>query len=243
MPLIRKMEMDFGMQYGKSEIDDIAFRVIADHIRAVTFTIADGQLPSNNGAGYVIRRILRRAVRYGYKFLGRQEPYVYQLVTILANQFKTVFPEVYKQEDFIKNVIREEEASFLRTLASGTKLFEKHIEKLESKTIDGSFAFELYDTYGFPFDLTQLMAREKGLTVDEDVFKQDLQQQKKRSKADAEKEQGDWVIITESNTPTLFLGYDQDDADIKLLRFRELTRKGKTSYQAVFDQTPFYAGG
>src|ERR1017187_5861355 len=162
MPLIHKMEVDFKMHYGKSEIDDIAFRVIADHIRAVTFTIADGQLPSNNGAGYVIRRILRRAVRYGYTFLGMQEPYIFNLVTILANQFKTVFPEVYKQEDFIKNVIREEEASFLRTLASGTKLFDKNIEKVKDKTISGEFAFELYDTYGFPFDLTQLMARENG---------------------------------------------------------------------------------
>jgi len=243
MPLIRKMEIDFKMTYGKSEIDDIAFRVIADHIRAVTFTIADGQLPSNTGAGYVIRRILRRAVRYGYKFLGMQEPYIYNLVTILANQFKTVFPEVYKQEDFIKNVVREEEASFLRTLASGTKLFEKNIEKVKDKTISGEFAFELYDTYGFPFDLTQLMARENGLSVDEAIFKIELQQQKKRSKADAEKEQGDWVIISESSSPILFLGYDEIQADIKLLRFREVTQKGKTTYQAVFDQTPFYPEG
>jgi alanyl-tRNA synthetase len=243
MPLIRKMEVDFGMKYGKTEIDDIAFRVIADHIRAVTFTIADGQLPSNNGAGYVIRRILRRACRYGYTFLGMQEPYIHQLVTILSNQFRTVFPEVYKQEDFIKNVIREEEASFLRTLASGTKLFDKHIEKLEGKNISGKFAFELYDTYGFPFDLTQLMAREKGYIVDEEVFKIELAGQKKRSKADAEKEQGDWVIIHASDAPIRFLGYDENEAEVKLLRFRATTQKGKTSYQAVFDQTPFYPEG
>jgi len=243
MPLIRKMEVDFRLKYGKSEIDDIAFRVIADHIRAVTFTIADGQLPSNTGAGYVIRRILRRAVRYGYTFLGMQEPYIYQLVTILANQFKTVFPEVYKQEDFIKNVIREEEASFLRTLASGTKLFDKHIEKMEGKTINGSFAFELYDTYGFPFDLTELMAREKGFHVDEETFKKDLAQQKKRSKADAEKEQGDWIVISESKGPTVFLGYDENEADIHILRIRTVAQKGKTTYHAVFDQTPFYPEG
>jgi alanyl-tRNA synthetase len=242
-PFIRKMEIDFSMKYGKSEIDDIAFRVIADHIRAVTFTIADGQLPSNNGAGYVIRRILRRAVRYGYTFLGMQEPYIYNLVTILANQFKNVFPEVIKQEDFIKNVIREEEASFLRTLASGTKLFDKHVEKLEGKSISGKFAFELYDTYGFPFDLTQLIAREKGFTVDEEVFKIELAGQKKRSKADAEKEQGDWKILVESNAPTVFLGYDQNSAEIDIQRYRIVTQKGKAIFQAVFDQTPFYPEG
>jgi len=243
MPLIRKMEVDFNLKYRKSEIDDIAFRVIADHIRAVTFTIADGQLPSNNQAGYVIRRILRRAVRYGYTFLGMQEPYIYNLVTILANQFKTVFPEVYKQEDFIKNVIREEEASFLRTLASGTKLFDKYVEKLDGKLISGKFAFELYDTYGFPFDLTQLIAREKGLHVDEEVFKEELLAQKKRSKADAEKEQGDWVIINEDKSPTLFLGYDESEADIKILRFRVVTQKGQNAYHVVFNQTPFYPEG
>jgi alanyl-tRNA synthetase len=242
-PLIRKMEVDFSMKYGKSEIDDIAFRVIADHIRAVTFTIADGQLPSNNGAGYVIRRILRRAVRYGYTFLGMQEPYIYNLVTILANQFKNVFPEVIKQEDFIKNVIREEEASFLRTLASGTKLFDKHVEKLEGKMISGKFAFELYDTYGFPFDLTQLIAREKGYSVDEEVFKIELAGQKNRSKADAEKEQGDWKILVESNAPTVFLGYDHNKAEINILRYRTVTQKGKAIFQAVFDQTPFYPEG
>ena len=248
MPLIKKMEVDFKLQYGKDEKLDIAFRVIADHIRAITFTIGDGQLPSNTGAGYVIRRILRRAVRYGYTFLGMEEPYIYQLVTVLAQQFKGVFPEVLKQEEFIKKVIREEEASFLRTLASGIKRFEEQLKWASDHNLDlayfpGFVAFELNDTYGFPIDLTQLLARENGLEVKMDEYYEKLAMQKARSRADASKEESDWITINEGSGQTKFLGYDKLDADVKILRYRKVSQKGKDSYQLVFDQTPFYPEG
>lgn len=242
-PLIRKMEADLRFEYGKDEKKDIAARVIADHIRAVTFTIADGQLPSNTGAGYVIRRILRRAVRYGYSFLGMEQPYIYQLVTVLAQQFKNIFPEVIKQEDFIRKVVQEEEASFLRTLASGTKLFEKHIESLKGDTIAGGFAFELYDTFGFPSDLTQLMARERGLSVDMEGFNAELQKQKDRSRQASVRTEGDWTVLQEGAPVTKFIGYDLLEADINIIRYREITEKGKTAYHVVLDQTPFYPEG
>lgn len=241
-PIIQKTAQDFKLEYGKNEKTDIAFRVIADHIRAITFTIADGQLPSNTGAGYVIRRILRRAVRYGYTFLGMEEPYLYKLVSVLAEQFNKVFPEVAKQEDFIKKVIQEEENSFLRTLASGTRLFEKYVTAMTDNTISAQFAFELYDTYGFPFDLTQLMAREKNLEVDTEGFIEELRKQKERSRADAAKEAGDWQIINEGGS-TIFLGYDQLEAPAKILRYRAVQQKGATTYQLVLNQTPFYPEG
>ncbi len=247
MPLIKKMAVDFSLLYGGNEKQDIAFRVIADHIRAITFCIADGQLPSNTGAGYVIRRILRRAVRYGYTFLGMHEPYIYQLVTVLAQQFKGVFPEVLKQEEFIKKVIREEEASFLRTLSQGIKRFEEELGKQSasdnSTLFPGHIAFELNDTYGFPIDLTQLLARENGLEVDMAEYHENLAQQKKRSRTDAAKEESDWNTVSEGSGQTKFLGYDQLDADVKILRYRKVSQKGKDSYQLVFDQTPFYPEG
>jgi alanyl-tRNA synthetase len=242
-PLIRKMEADFQLAYGKDERTDIAFRVISDHIRAVTFTIADGQLPSNTGAGYVIRRILRRAVRYGYTFLGMNQPYIHQLVTVLAQQFKNVFPEVIQQEAFIKKVVQEEEASFLRTLATGTKLFEKHTETLQGGQISGKFAFELYDTYGFPFDLTQLMAREKNLDVDVQGFSDELRVQKDRSRQAAVKEEGDWFYLVENPGATKFIGYDEKEADVKITRYRRVAQKGEVVFHLVLDKTPFYAEG
>jgi alanyl-tRNA synthetase len=242
-PLIHKMEKDLRFEYGKDEKKDIAARVIADHVRAVTFTIADGQLPSNTGAGYVIRRILRRAVRYGYSFLGMEQPYIYQLVTVLAQQFKNIFPEVIKQEDFIKKVVQEEEASFLRTLASGTKLFEKHVEGVSGNTIEGTFAFELYDTFGFPSDLTQLMARERGLDVDMEGFNAELQKQKTRSRQASVRTEGDWTVVVEGAPVTKFIGYDTLEADVNVIRYREVNEKGKTAYHLVLDQTPFYPEG
>ncbi|MCX6350392.1 MAG: alanine--tRNA ligase [Bacteroidetes bacterium] len=256
-PLIKKMELDFKIKYGEKEETDIAFRVIADHIRAITFTIADGQLPSNNNAGYVIRRILRRAVRYGYTFLKMDAPYIHSLVAVLAQQFKDIFPEVIKQEDFIKKVILEEEKGFLATLAAGIHLLESYTggwlsgKKLEPKflvdfdkqIVAGEFAFQLYDTYGFPIDLTQLMAKENGWTVDMEGFQTCLQQQKTRSRNAAAKEEGDWLVLNDSKTATEFIGYDENEAAVSILRYRKSTQKGKENYHIVLDKTPFYPEG
>ncbi len=242
-PIIKKLEKDLGFTYGKDEKTDIAARVISDHIRAVTFTIADGQLPSNTGAGYVIRRILRRAVRYGYSFLNMQEPYIHQLVTVLAQQFKNVFPEVIKQEDFIKKVIQEEETSFLRTLSKGMQRFEKYTKSADNKSITGDFAFELYDTYGFPIDLTQLLARESGFEVDMEGYGKALDQQKARSRNAQAKEESDWTIVKESSKPTEFLGYDCGQTEAHILRYRKIVQKGETAYHVVLDKTPFYPEG
>jgi len=267
-PLIRMMEVDFKTSYRDDEKADIAMRVIADHIRAITFTIADGQLPSNTGSGYVIRRILRRAVRYGYTFLGMTEPYIYKLVTVLANQFKNVFPEVIKQEEFIKRVVHEEEKAFLRTLENGIKKLEKEISEYQKKDkevaqglhklvpelpeliknapkskpmIPGSLAFELYDTFGFPIDLTELIARENGFGVIMSQFEDELQKQKARSRNDAVKESGDWIIIDENDIPTDFKGYDSLEELVYILRYRKISQKGETAYHLVLDKTPFYA--
>jgi alanyl-tRNA synthetase len=213
---------------------DIAMRVIADHVRAVSFAIADGQLPSNTGAGYVIRRILRRAVRYGYTFLDFKEPVIYNLVPVLSGQVKDIFTELEAQKDYVSKVIFEEETSFLRTLDKGLK----RIEGLTS--ISGEQAFELYDTYGFPLDLTSLIARERGFTVDEDGFKAEMQKQKTRSKADAAKETGDWTLLGEDEK-TEFIGYDHLDAEVRITKYRKIKQKNKELYQLVFDRTPFYA--
>jgi alanyl-tRNA synthetase len=236
-PLIRYIESGSGIQYGFDESTDIAMRVIADHIRAITFAIADGQLPSNNKAGYVIRRILRRAVRYGYSFLNLDEPFLYRLVPVLAKEMGDYFAEIREQEQFIGKVILEEETSFLRTLETGIKKFESY----NGRKIDGEFAFELYDTYGFPFDLTQLMAREKGLSVDVEGFNSCMEKQKQRSKSDAEKESGDWVIVHKSEDPTDFIGYEQLECETRIIRYREEKVKKKIRYQLVFESTPFYA--
>ncbi len=243
-PLISRMEQISGKKYGITEETDIAFRVIADHIRAITFTIADGQLPAATGAGYVIRRILRRALRYGNKYLGLTEPAIYKLVDVLADQFTGVFPEVLAQKDFIKRIVQEEENAFLRTLANGTRLFELHVSSKKDNTIlSGDFVFELYDTYGFPLDLTQLMASERGLTVDEAGFSHNLAEQRKRSRGDAAKREGDWIIVKDSKERTQFLGYDMLAAEVHILRYREVEQKDVLSYHLVLDKTPFYPEG
>ncbi|NII24013.1 alanine--tRNA ligase [Pseudoflavitalea sp. X16] len=218
----------------------IAFRVIADHIRAISFTIADGQLPSNTGAGYVIRRILRRAVRYYYSYLDYKQPLLYQLVPVLAEQFKTVFPELQQQVDFVSKVVKEEEEAFLRTLDKGLKKIDELIAQAQHKTIDGAAAFELYDTYGFPVDLTRLIAGEQQLSVDEAGFEKEMQQQKQRSRAATTLDTEDWVNLYESKGQK-FVGYDQLEIQTKVVKYRKIKAKGKESFQLVLDTTPFYA--
>jgi alanyl-tRNA synthetase len=232
-----------GKVYGKDEKTDIAMRVIVDHIRAISFTIADGQLPSNNKAGYVIRRILRRAVRYGYTFLGFQKPFMYELIPLLAENFGDIFPEIAAQQDFIAKVIQEEEASFLRTLENGLKMLD-HIkqdaEVQQTGTITGKTAFELYDTFGFPLDLTSLIARENGLSVDEKGFSEEMEKQKSRSRAAAEQETGDWIIVGKDEGVS-FVGYDQLTIASKVIKYRTVTDNKGTKIQLVLDKTPFYA--
>ena len=241
-PLINKVAELSGKEYGKEEMVDIAMRVIADHLRAVSFAVADGQLPSNNGAGYVIRRVLRRAVRYGYTFLGFTEPFVYNILPVLVNEMGEQYPELKAQQELVAKVIREEEASFLRTLSQGIRRFESYVEQNpESKVIDGAFAFELFDTYGFPVDLTNLMAEEKGLTVDMEGFKKNLEEQKNRSRKAAEKSSGDWIVVVEDDKATEFKGYKEITTTSKIMRYREVVAKNKKHYEIVLDQTPFYA--
>lgn len=239
-PMIQFIASQCGIAYGKVEKTDIAMRVMADHIRAIAFTITDGQLPSNTGAGYVIRRILRRAVRYSYTFLNFKEPFLYKLVALLAEQFDGVFNELKEQKSFVEKVVKEEEASFLRTLAGGIQRFEKYIA--DHKEIEGEFAFELYDTYGFPIDLTQLLARESKLNVDMDGFNKALEAQKNRSRAATAIDTGDWVLVSEDKE-TEFLGYDQLETEVHILKYRKIKAKGKEQYQLVLDKTPFYAEG
>ena len=240
-PIIQAIAKMSGIAYGKSEKTDVAMRVIADHLRAVSFAIADGQLPSNNGAGYVIRRVLRRAVRYGFTFLGFEEPFVCNLLPILVQQMEYNFPEIKAQQELVGKVIREEEAAFLRTLAQGIKRFESYVEQHPKQDIDGNFAFELFDTFGFPIDLTQLMAAEKGINVDMEGFKANLEEQKNRSRKAAEKANGDWVVVNESEQPTEFVGYTDMSCESHILRFREVVAKKKTHFEIVLDKTPFYA--
>jgi alanyl-tRNA synthetase len=227
----------------ENEKTDIAIRVLADHIRAIAFTIADGQLPSNVKAGYVIRRILRRAVRYAFSSLNQKQPFLYKLVPVLADQMAQVFPELKAQQAFVQRVIEEEEIAFLKTLETGLRRLDilEEAARQNGGVIDGKTAFELSDTFGFPLDLTALIAREKGLTVDEQGFQQELAQQKNRSRNAQETEQSDWVTVTEHDAPNVFVGYDQDEATTRLLRYRKIDKKGKTEYQLVLDQTPFYA--
>jgi alanyl-tRNA synthetase len=246
-PLINFVSEAANIKYKQDEKTDIAMRVIADHVRAVSFAIADGQLPSNTGSGYVIRRILRRAVRYGYTFLNFKEPFIYKLVAVLADQLKDVFTELKAQEDYVSKVIFEEEASFLRTLDKGIKRIEDAFSNLndpaiffDKKVLNGSVAFELYDTFGFPFDLTSLIARERGFSVNEEGFKAEMAKQKTRSKADAAKETGDWTLVGEDEK-TEFIGYDHLDADVRIIKYRKIKQKNKELFQLVFDKTPFYA--
>ena len=249
-PLIQTISKQCGKKYGETldqvHVDnsgvkaDIAMRVIADHVRAIAFAIADGQLPSNTGAGYVIRRILRRAVRYGYSFLGFNEPFMHGLVATLVSQMGDQFPELKKQQGIIENVMLEEEKAFLRTLEQGTKRLEQALS--ESKgTIPGDKAFELFDTFGFPIDLTQLMAREQGRDVDMKGFEAELQKQKDRSRAATTVTTGDWVDLAKGETT--FVGYDELSSPARILRYRKVSGKGGDQYQIVLDRTPFYAEG
>lgn len=240
-PLINKIAGISRTEYGTSAKADIAMRVIADHVRAIAFAIADGQLPSNNKAGYVIRRILRRAVRYGFTFLNMNEPFIYKLVPVLSEQMGSYFEELKSQQTLIEKVIAEEEASFLRTLSHGIAKFNHYIEENpQSRQIDGAFAFELYDTYGFPIDLTGLMARELGRDVDMEGFRKGLELQKERSRKDASMEVEDWVVL-DDKAKEEFVGYDTMTAATHITRYRKVHAKGKDAYQVVLAQTPFYA--
>ncbi|MFN3528336.1 MAG: alanine--tRNA ligase [Bacteroidia bacterium] len=243
-PLIQKLEQLSGHSYGQKEETDIAFRVIADHIRAISFVIADGQLPSNNKAGYVVRRILRRALRYGYTFLGLEEPFMYQLVLVLSEQMGAVFTQLPPQLLFVQRIVKEEEVAFLRTLTNGLRRLGQVQDELQeqgSKQIDGATAFELFDTYGFPLDLTALIARENGLTVDEAGFTAEMEKQKNRSREAAKVDAGDWVLVSENQEPVQFTGYDQHETDCQIQRYRALKAKNKAVFQLVLNETPFYA--
>lgn len=242
--LISHIEKISGLKYnGSYDINaksDMAMRVLADHIRAVAFTIADGELPSNTGAGYVIRRILRRAVRYYYSFLEVKQPFFHRLIPVLATYFDGVFPELVQQKEFVAKVIEEEEKAFLRTLDAGLKRLDSLT--LNSKSITGVAAFELYDTYGFPFDLTRLICSERNISVDEEEFKKELTKQKERSRAASVTETGDWVVLRDGQTN--FVGYDHLEVDgVKILKYRTVKSKDKIEHQLILNNTPFYAEG
>ncbi len=251
-PLIEKVEQITGLKYTSNEVlniteeqnkTNIAIRVVVDHVRAVAFAIADGQLPSNTGAGYVIRRILRRAIRYGFTFLNIKEPFINQLVGVLANQMGEFFPEIKLQQQLVTNVIREEEASFLRTLDQGLQLLENVVAETKGSTVSGTKAFELYDTFGFPIDLTALILREKGFELDEAGFNAAMQEQKNRSRAASEVSTEDWSVLIPGNVET-FVGYDQSESDVKITRIRKVdSKKDGILYQIVLDNTPFYPEG
>ena len=246
-PIIREIETITNSKYGtdeeSSEETDIAIRVISDHIRAVSFSIADGQLPSNTGAGYVIRRILRRAVRYGFTFLNTKEPFMFRLVNVLTDTMGDAFPELKKQKQLIENVIKEEENSFLKTLDQGLVLLDTIIDGTVGKMVNGAKAFELYDTFGFPIDLTALILNEKGYTLDEAGFEAAMQQQKKRSKSASDISKQDWQIVKPDHEQE-FVGYDTLETDVKITKYRKIvSKKEGTQYQLVFNLTPFYAEG
>ncbi|WP_316634400.1 alanine--tRNA ligase [uncultured Flavobacterium sp.] len=251
-PLIEKVEQITGLKYTSDEVKNIseeqnktniAIRVVVDHVRAVAFAIADGQLPSNTGAGYVIRRILRRAIRYGFTFLGTKEPFINKLVEVLANQMGEFFPEIKSQQQLVTNVIREEEASFLRTLDQGLQLLDNVIAQTNGSEVSGAKAFELYDTFGFPKDLTALILKEKGMSFNEAEFDASMQEQKNRSRAASEVSTEDWSVLIPGNVET-FVGYDQVENDVKITRIRKVdSKKDGVLYQIVLDNTPFYPEG
>ena len=242
-PLMQEIETITNNEYGKDEKVAIAIRVIADHVRAVAFSIADGQIPSNTGSGYVIRRILRRAVRYGFTFLGTKKPFMYQLVDTLTKQMGTAFPELVRENKLISIVIKEEEHSFLRTLDQGLVLLENVIQNADSSIISGKKAFEMYDTFGFPKDLTALILRERGLDLNEAEFETELQNQKERSRAATKVETGDWTVLMEDDVQE-FIGYDYLETKVKIARYRKTkTKKHGEFYQVVFNLTPFYPEG
>ncbi len=251
-PLIEKVEQITGLKYTSNEIKNIsedqnktniAIRVIVDHVRAVAFAIADGQLPSNTGAGYVIRRILRRAIRYGFTFLNTKEPFINKLVEVLANQMGEFFPEIKSQQQLVTNVIREEEASFLRTLDQGLQLLDKVVVETSGEEVSGAKVFELYDTFGFPKDLTALILKEKGFSFNESDFESELQKQKTRSRAASEVSTEDWSVLIPGNVET-FVGYDKTENEVKITRIRKVdSKKDGILYQIVLDNTPFYPEG
>lgn len=242
-PIIREIETITNKDYGKDDKIDVAIRVISDHVRAVAFSIADGQLPSNTGAGYVIRRILRRAIRYSFTFLDQKEPFIYRLVDVLSKKMGDAFPELKTQKQLIENVIKEEEASFLRTLDQGLVLLDGIVKNTSGDTVSGEKAFELYDTFGFPIDLTALILSEQGLKLDEQGFKTHLEKQKKRSRAASEMSTDDWTILIDDAVQE-FIGYDALEAKVKITRYRKVTsKKDGDMYQIVFNLTPFYAEG
>ena len=240
-PIIKEEERITGKKYGESEETDVAMRVVADHLRAVAFSIADGQLPSNAKAGYVIRRILRRAIRYAYTFLGQEEAFIYRLLPVLIQEMGDAFPELPAQRELIARVMKEEEDSFLRTLEKGINMLQTAMDQLKAKgknQLDGVQAFRLFDTYGFPLDLTQLICREHGFTVDEEQFDAEMQKQKERARNAAAVENGDWVDVAEGNQQ--FVGYDYTEYECHILRYRKVTQKKNSFYELVLDNTPFY---
>ncbi|UAB74353.1 alanine--tRNA ligase [Mesoflavibacter sp. SCSIO 43206] len=242
-PLIREIETITHKDYGKEDKIDVAIRVISDHVRAVAFSIADGQLPSNNGAGYVIRRILRRAVRYGFTFLDKNEPFIYRLVNVLVEKMGQAFPELKAQKQLIENVIKEEETSFLRTLEQGLTILDRIVETAKGKEISGSKVFELKDTYGFPEDLTDLILREKGFTYNKEDYKKRLEEQQSRGRKASELKSDDWTILIEDEEQE-FVGYDTLETNVKITKYRKVTsNKDGEMYQLVFNLTPFYAEG
>ncbi|MBA6153973.1 alanine--tRNA ligase [Gelidibacter maritimus] len=242
-PIIREIETISEKPYGNNEDVDVAIRVISDHVRAVAFSIADGQLPSNTGAGYVIRRILRRAIRYSFTFLDQKEPFIYRLVDVLSKKMGDAFPELKSQKQLIENVIKEEEQSFLRTLDQGLVLLNRVVEESNSKIISGEKVFELYDTFGFPIDLTALILREKGLELNEEGFHLEMKKQKDRSRAASEMSTEDWTILMEDDVQE-FIGYDFLETNVKITRYRKVvSKKDGEMYQLVFNLTPFYAEG
>ena len=241
-PIIKVIGDMAGKRYGEDEKTDVAMRVVADHLRAIAFSIADGQLPSNAKAGYVIRRILRRAVRYGYTFLGQKESFIYKLVPTLIAEMGEAFPEIAAQKELIMKVMKEEEDSFLRTLANGIKLLSDVMDEVKAagkSVIPGEEAFKLFDTYGFPLDLTELICRENNMTVDEEGFNQEMLKQKERARNAAQVEMGDWTILNEGESQ--FVGYDYTEYSCHILKYREVKQKKGVVYEVVLDQTPFYA--
>ncbi len=245
VPHIKAITTLAGQVYGRDGAIDTAIRVIIDHLRAITFAIADGQPPSNVKAGYVIRRILRRAVRYGYTYLGFEAPFIYQLVGALATQLQAVYSHLQQQQAYLEKIVQEEEEAFFRTLTAGLHKLDQLSQVLQgrSSVIDGAIAFELYDTYGFPLDLTMLLAKERGLAVDEAGFSQALHAQRQRSKQAAVVEQGDWIMVIEGGAALSFIGYDQLEATARIVKYRAAKTQDKQVYQVVLDQTPFYPEG
>lgn len=238
-PLIQEIAEITGCPYGKDDKQDVAMRVVADHVRTIAFSITDGQLPSNAKAGYVIRRILRRAVRYGYTFLGMHESFIYRLVSTLVKVMGEAYPELLAQQSLIEKVIKEEEEAFLRTLENGIRLLERNLPEEEGGVLKGEVAFQLYDTFGFPLDLTELILREQGMTVDVEGFNTEMQKQRERARNAAAMETSDWVVLRQGEPE--FVGYDETESKTTILRYREVKRKNKSYYQLVLSRSPFYA--